>query len=210
MPVSDRHEVSIYADIRLGRLLAELDSEQEVSQRALSRRLGIALGMTNLLLRRLAHKGLIRVVHVRPNRLRYLLTPTGLAEKARMTRLYLEQSIRFYAEARERLTASFSKLSTEWPERDQRKAIVFYGAGEVAEIGYICLQQSDLILIGVVDDERRRPFFGIPVAPSDQLRPMELNGVPFGSVVVMSLKDTEATRERLERAGFSSNRIYCL
>ncbi|HYT76756.1 MAG TPA: hypothetical protein VEL79_18520 [Vicinamibacterales bacterium] len=111
----------------------------EVSQRHLSQRLGMALGLTNLLVRRIVAKGWIKVVHIRPSRVRYLLTPAGLAAKARLTREYLESSVTFYAEARERIRERSAELSAELGGDNESKRIVFLGAGQVAEIGHVRL-----------------------------------------------------------------------
>jgi DNA-binding Lrp family transcriptional regulator len=193
------------------RILHEVEAGRGVSQRFLAKNVGVALGLTNLLLRRLARRGLIEIIKVRPNRVRYVITPAGVAEKARMTRAYLDYSLRFYAEARERLQHSFARLSAEWPATDgAEKSIVFYGAGEIAEIGYVCLQDSDLKLVGVADDERRRPFFGLPVHPADHLGPDRLAGIPYGRVLVMSLRDADLKRARLEERGCPADRIYTL
>lgn len=193
------------------RILHEVEAGRGVSQRFLARHIGVALGLTNLLLRRLARRGLIEIVKIRPNRVRYVITPAGVTEKARMTRAYLDYSIRFYAEARQRLQDSFATLSAEWPAAGgDDKAIVFYGAGEIAEIGYICLQDSDLHLVGVADDERRRPFFGLPVRSTSQLGPDLLGDIPYDRVVVMSLRNAEATRATLEARGCAPDRIHTL
>jgi ribosomal protein S25 len=192
-------------------ILHEVEAGRGVSQRSLARNIGVALGLTNLLLRRLARRGLIEIVKVRPNRVRYVITPAGIAEKARMTRAYLDYSIRFYAEARTRLRQRFEALSTEWPALDgAEKATVFYGAGEVAEIGYVSLQETDLKLVGVVDDERRGPFFGFVVHPSTALGPRRLGDHEYGRIVVMSLWNTEAARLKLEQLGCEPERIYTL
>jgi DNA-binding MarR family transcriptional regulator len=193
------------------RILQAVEAGQGVSQRSLAQNLGVALGLTNVLLRRLAGHGLIEIVKVRPNRVRYVITPAGVAEYARMTRVYLDYSIRFYAEARERLQQSLARLSAEWPSTDGAdKAIVFFGAGEVAEIGYVCLQQTDLRLVGVADDEIRRPFFGVPVRSTALLCRGHLGDIPYGGVVVMSLRDIESTRARLEQLGCAPDRIHTL
>jgi hypothetical protein len=113
----------------------------EVSQRHLSQRLGMALGLTNLLVRRIVAKGWIKVMYIRPSRVRYLLTPAGLAAKARLTREYLESSVAFYAEARERIQRS-AELSAEFGGDNESKRIVFLGAEQVAEIGYVRLTCS--------------------------------------------------------------------
>jgi len=67
------------------RVLEAVAADGRTTQRRLSHQLGIALGLTNLYLKRLARKGFIKCVNVRANRVRYLITPTGIAEKTRLT-----------------------------------------------------------------------------------------------------------------------------
>jgi len=188
-------------------LLAAIDGDQVVSQRRLAHRLGIALGLTNLLLRRVIAKGWVKVVHVRRNRVRYLLTPIGIAAKARLTREYLEGTLQFYAEARERVNERFSELSSQLVTETGTKRIVFYGTGEVAEIGYVSLQETDLQLVGVVDPARAKPFFGLPVHPPKELTPQSLNGCPFDRLVVMSF-EVEGVVARLESQGIHPDRVF--
>jgi DNA-binding Lrp family transcriptional regulator len=192
------------------RILTEVEAGRGLSQRSLARNVGVALGLTNLLLRRLARRGLIEIVKIRPNRVRYVITAAGLAEKARMTRAYFDYSVRFYAETRERLQHNFAALSAAWSDGQGGKRIIFYGAGEVAEIGFVCLQETDLTLVGVVDEMRQRPFFGLPVHRPDRLSPGSLNGVGYGRIVIMSFRETEAIRARLEQLGCAPDSIYTL
>ncbi len=137
-------------------ILNAIDGGQSVSQRSLASSLGIALGLTNLLMRRLVGKGWVRVTRIKRNRVRYFLTPTGVAEKARLSRVYLQYSIRFYTSARVRIRESLATVG------GPNTRIVFCGAGEVAEIAYVCLQETPLQLVAVVGDTRSRHFFGVP------------------------------------------------
>jgi len=211
------------------RILTELESDGRASQRSLSRNLGIALGLTNLLVRNLVRKGWVRDIHIKPNRVRYLLTPAGIAEKARMSRQVLQNNVRFYAEARDRIAERFAQLSTQlsaqlsvhvpaqWPleasdagggaEPDKR--IVFYGGGEVAEIGYICLHSTDLRLVGLVDDHVKQ-FFGVPVYSRDQLRPEGVAGTPYERLVVMSFGEIDEIRTTLVALKIPADRIAWL
>ena len=150
MPLASVHS----HDQHTHRLLSEIEAGQDLSQRSLARNLGIALGLTNLLVRRLVRKGWVRMIHIKPNRVSYLLTPTGIVEKARMSRDSLQYSVRFYAEARERIRDRFAELSAEWPSNNgsSEKRIVFLRTGEVAEIGYVCLQETDLQLVAAIND----------------------------------------------------------
>jgi DNA-binding MarR family transcriptional regulator len=194
------------------RILDAFDGDRAVTQRSLARDLGIALGLTNLLVKRLVCKGWVRVVHVKSNRVRYLLTAAGIAEKGRMSRAYLENSVEFYKQARDRIQERFSLLASR-PAGDgdrQGKRIVFYGAGEVAEIGYICLADRDVELVGVVDGERTKPFFGMRVYAPDQIDDLTIGGCPFDCLVVMSFKQTEALRREVLALNLPPDAVYWL
>lgn len=155
---------------------------------------------------------------VQRNRVTYLITPAGLAERARLTRAHLNDSVRVYAEARNRIRQRLEALSASWAvepapatEGNQDKRIVFYGAGAVAEIGFISLQTTDLRLAGVVDSGyRRSTFFGFPVRPLECLEPTRFDGEPYGRLVVMSFSDTKRIRTRLLARGLSPERIFWL
>jgi hypothetical protein len=127
---------------------------------------------------------------------RYVLTPVGLAEQTRMSRAYFESSVHFYRQTRDRIQQQFAALSNGWPTGAPggAKRIVFYGAGEVAEIGYICLVETDLQLVGVVDAARTKPVVGLSVSSPDHLEGLALNGQPFERLVVMSFGNPDALR----------------
>jgi hypothetical protein len=188
-------------------ILEQVASGKRVSQRSLARDTGIALGLANLLVRRMIRQGWVRMIRVHPSRVRYLITPAGLAEKARRSRAHLAGSIRYYAQARDRIAQRLRTLSAEWPANgngNAGKRIIFCGAGEEAEIGYVCLQGTDLQLVGVVDDRPGDRFFGLPVSPYDSLAPGRLGDVPFEIVVVMSVADERPIRRRLASLDYSA------
>ena len=194
------------------RILTEIEGGAPISQRSLARRLGIALGLTNLLLRRLARKGWIRVTGIKPHRVSYLITPQGIAEKARMTREYLKYSLAVYSHARDRIGERFSMLSAAWPGTGTaEKRVVFYGADEVAEIGFVCLQLTDLKLVGVVSADattRSRSFFGMPVHSREALQPGVVAGVPFDMLLVMSFDDRDAVQRSLDEIGYCDAGVF--
>jgi winged helix-turn-helix DNA-binding protein len=194
-------------DQYINRLLDEIESDSSVSQRSLAQRLGIALGLTNLLIRRLVHKGWVRVIQVKPNRLSYLLTPTGVVEKARMSRDSLQYSVRFYTDARKRIALRFATLSDDWPSERTDKVIAFFGSGEVAEIGYVCLQETDFTLGAVIDDHHRRRFFDVPLHSAEWLK-CNGDGRVFERLVIMSFENTEGISRDLERLQFPSERVF--
>ena len=199
-------------DAYIRRILDQLGSGVPVSQRSLSGELGIALGLTNLLVRRMMHKGWVQLVRVPPNRYRYFLTPDGLAEKARRSRAYFAHSVEFYAQTRDRIRQTFDAMSIGWENigGPGPKQVVFFSAGEVAEIGYVCLQDTDLRLIGVVDDGRTGSFFGVPVHPVAALDRSQLAGQRFGALIVMSVNDVAETQALLDKRDVPAARVIWL
>ena len=158
-------------------------------------------------------KGFVKVVNIKPNRVSYLITPSGIAEKARITKAYFDNTARLYSETRDRIRESFDLLAAGWNGKsavDNEKRVVFYGAGEVAEIGFISLQGTDLRLVGVVDDVRQTPFFGFPVHRLEDLRLADLNGVPFDYLIVMSFRKADQIGTKLRAAGFPEERVFWL
>ncbi len=75
------------------RIIREIDREEPVTQRDLSQNLGYSLGKVNYLVRALVDKGLIKLENFKNSRnklaYRYILTPRGMQEKARITREFL-------------------------------------------------------------------------------------------------------------------------
>src|SRR3989338_1124741 len=80
------------------------------SQRDLSRRLELSLGMTNMLLRRLVTKGYIRIRQLNKRKVEYMLTPKGFAEKMRKSVKYTLKTINSIGLIRSRLKEILSSL----------------------------------------------------------------------------------------------------
>ena len=78
------------------RVLEEIDQDPELSQRQLSRRMGVALGVGNLLLKNLAKKGYIKVTHLSWKRWIYVITPKGMTRKVNLTLSYIESFLGHY------------------------------------------------------------------------------------------------------------------
>lgn len=70
-------------------ILRSVDSTDKITQRELAKRTGLSLGAVNVLIKRLMHKGLLKIEHINTRTIRYILTPKGLLEKARLTYDYI-------------------------------------------------------------------------------------------------------------------------
>lgn len=213
-PVTDGHEVPSDAthEDYARRILSEVERGHGDSQRSLARRAGIALGLTNLVLKKLIRTGLVRIAKIKPNRVRYLITPAGLAEKARMSSAYFAYTTRFYTEARDRIRERFAVLASSWPASIQdapAKRVVFYGANEVAEIGYVCLQGTELTVVAVVDDVAGGRFLGMSVKDISWLHTPE-RWSEFEMLIVMAFSEAETARarRRLAASPFPADRVF--
>lgn len=142
-------------------LLDEIAKGEPLSQRDLSKRLHIALGLVNSYVKNLVSKGYITISTIPAKRYTYYLTPKGFSEKTRLTYQLLQDYTNIYKEARRDFRKLFADLSI-----NGTKKIIFAGADEVAEIAYISLQEFDLELEAVVDDEKAgMPFFKTTIMP---------------------------------------------
>jgi DNA-binding MarR family transcriptional regulator len=193
------------------KVLEAIASGQRVTQRSLSSDLGVALGLTNLLIRRLVGKGYVQVSKMGTRHVRYLMTPEGWEALATATRQSLENTVHLYTETREHIRCGLSAISKRCePGTDGLKRVVFYGAGDVAEIAYVSLQSTDLTLVGVVDDEKAGRFFDLSITPGDQLSAYTIGVVYYNHVIVTSLRHGSAIRARLRERGFPDERVSCL
>ena len=192
-------------------ILQAIASGEHVTQRSLSNELGVALGLTNLLIRRLVAKGFVRMARIGRRQVRYLMTVDGWEALGRATRLSLENTVHLYTQTREQIRLTLDVVSQRCSQdADGRKRVVFYGAGDVAEIAYVSLQSTDLTLVGVVDDRKTGQFFGLPISPADALTADNLDGKPFNVVVVTSVRHADEIRTRLDRRAVPRSRICCL
>ena len=193
------------------RILSEIDSGKPVTQRSLARELGIALGLTNLLIKRLVRKGYVKTSNAfRNRRLRYILTPEGVAEKSRLFLVYLENSISLYIETRDKISSSLEKMASLGKGSDNRTRVVFYGAGEVAEIAYVALDRSLFELVGVIDDRRQgQRFLSHRISSPESLLSRD-NETGFDGIVVTTFEKSSAMYNRLDELDVPWEKVFFL
>ena len=185
-------------DHKAFQLLSEVADEQPVSQRELAKRLGIALGLVNSYLKNFVAKGYIRIKNYPQNRYAYLLTPNGMAEKARLAYQHVNYFTSLYTVTRQDYLVLFRELV----ERGVVQ-VTFCGVDEVAEIAWLSLQEAGLELAGVMDDNSPSlSFMGREVAA--MTRESLSTQQP---VVITSLKRTGQLRSRLLEFGVSESLI---
>jgi len=186
-------------------ILTAIEESLPLTQRALAERLGVALGLANLYLKRLARKGCIKIVEFpkKPaarKRLRYLLTPRGMAEKTRLTYEHMAYSLNLYRRARQTLRESLGRLADGGAKR-----VVLYGAGEAAEVAYLTLKELGLEPVGVFARSATGRFLGFPVRAL-----AELTAEEFDVVIVATFERPEPSLAELGQLGLAPERIVTL
>ncbi len=182
-------------------ILREIAEGEGITQRGLAKKLGIALGLTNLYIKRLAKKGYIRIINIKRSRIKYLLTPRGIAEKAHLVYQYMEYSLGYYVNLRETYRQRLLPL-----RRSNGRRVIVVGTGEVAEIAALVLWELDLTLEQVVDDEKPgATFLGHKVSTLAKIPEMS-----FDWIVLAVLDGSEGLRVRLHGFHIPDERIVAL
>lgn len=162
------------------RLLDEISKEPVITQRALADRLGIALGLVNAYVKRLYKKGHIKVKSLPKNRIKYIVTPKGFAEKARLTYRYMSISINYFRDARQKIEQTYAAMIAS-----DIKNVLLWGDGEIAELCYISSRGLPLRIVGVVGQSRiENGFFGCHV-----YSPEEVSNLKYDAVLVSTIED---------------------
>jgi DNA-binding MarR family transcriptional regulator len=190
-------------DVEARRELTVLDAierDQHITQRSLAAKLGIALGLTNIYLKRLIRKGCIKCINVQSNRLLYLITPQGIAEKTRLTYEFMDYSLHLYRDVRRHLTEVLRPCREEGATR-----IAVFGTGEAAELAYLSLKEQGLEPVAIFAVEGGGTFLGMPIRGLD-----ECSLVAFDRLIVATLDKPDPLVKQLVRAGVPVEKLVTL
>ena len=169
-------------EITLG-VLSSVQENHEVTQRGLSKDLGIALGLTNAYLKRCMRKGLIKVQQIPRNRYAYYLTPEGFSEKSRLTTQFLSTSFNFYRRARSQCEDLFQQCENKGWRR-----VSLYAVSDLAEIALLCANRFDVELVSIVDPKHDGEFYHhVRIARSLG------DAGPFDAIILTDLNDAQGS-----------------
>jgi DNA-binding PadR family transcriptional regulator len=172
-------------------LLQELEKDPVISQRELSHRFGMALGVTNACLRNMALKGWIRVRDTDHHRTGYFITPKGTDEKNRLLVKRVAYNVRHYSQLKSLMADLLFDL-----QRENIQRLVFYGVSEEMEVAFITLNETGVELVGIVEDEDKRPtrkVLGYEVGGVNDLLRFNPDGI-----LITSFADGERRVTRLQ------------
>src|SRR5689334_19774952 len=189
-------DIEAHRDLKL---LEAVEANSRVTQRTLATKLGIALGLTNIYLKRLVRKGYIKCVNVQPNRITYLITPRGIAEKARLMYEFMDYSLHLYGEVRQHLRSVLQECAAA------HRRVAIYGRGEAAELAYLSLREFGLDPVAIFDGEGGREFLGMAVRPVS-----EHTEVAFDLLIIARLDPSNDAMGALIRDGIPADKLFPL
>jgi DNA-binding Lrp family transcriptional regulator len=174
-------------------LIVELQHGSNVSQRALARRLGVAVGTVNRLLSDMVEAGYVRVFDRSVRPFAYKVTNDG---ERYQRQLSLEQYSTILGRIR-RLEERIRLTLCELNERGVKR-VVFYGAGEVMEATYPVAREVGLEVIGIVDDDATKVGLrksGLVVEP-----PRAINELKPDAVLITTFRHADEIRLKMDLA----------
>jgi DNA-binding MarR family transcriptional regulator len=119
-------------------LLEHIESNPDVTQASLATQLGVAVGTVNWHLKRLIDKGYVKIKRAERKKLRYIITPEGIAMRALLTMDYIEQQFLLYRNTRQSVRKQLEEIKTAGYEQ-----VSIRGEGDVADICRLsCLEQG--------------------------------------------------------------------
>jgi len=119
-------------------LLEKIEYDPDINQATLAAHLGVAVGTVNWHLKRLIAKGYVKVKRAQRRKLRYIITPEGIAFRARLTVNYIEQSMELYRLVRERVREALIEIKMAG-----YNSVRIQGDGDIADICRLtCLEQG--------------------------------------------------------------------
>ena len=129
-------------------LLDQIERDPDINQATLAAQLGVAVGTVNWHIKRFVAKGYVKVKRAQRRKLRYIITPEGLAFRARLTVNYIETSMRLYRKTRQHVRELIHTVRQAGFD-----SVCITGDGDIADICRLtCLEQGIIVADGSSGD----------------------------------------------------------
>jgi DNA-binding MarR family transcriptional regulator len=130
--------MDIQQEIRELNLLEHIERDPDVTQASLAAQLGVGVATVNWHIKRFIDKGYVKAKRAQRKKLRYIITPEGIALRARLTVNYIEQSMRLYRKTRDRVRELLAEV-----KRAGYDSVRIEAEGDIADICHLtCIEQG--------------------------------------------------------------------
>lgn len=129
-------------------LLEHIERDPDITQASLAAKLGVAVGTVNWHLKRLIKKGYIKAKRAERKKLRYIITPQGIALRARLTVAYVENSMTLYRQIRQQ-----ARDALEIAKREGHSEVAIKGQGDIADVCRLTCLELGFSIVDPQDGE---------------------------------------------------------
>ena len=145
-------------------LLSNIENKNNITQKSISTKLGIAVGLTNAYIKRCIRKGWLKVQNIPPRRYAYYLTPEGFAKKAQLTADYLSYSFEFFRSSKQTCLELFIEC-----QKRKYKKIALVGANELTEIALLVSRNVNLEVVCIIKEDDKKECFSVKTCKPSSL-----------------------------------------
>ncbi len=175
----------------------------EITQRKISDKVGIAVSMVNNYLDKLENEGFIKRKYKTSKNVKYVVTKKGIERKNHLHINYLSATQKLYEDAKNDVELFLEKIN-----KKGFYTILLYGAGEVAEIllnTIIKKKVSRVNVIAVIDDDFDK--IGKELVYTPIIDKKDLNHYPHDGILISSFAHHKAILNELNRLKYPKEKI---
>lgn len=184
-------------------ILELLSKDSNISQRAIAKELDSSLSMINQYLDDYEVRNLICRESVNGRNVEYFLTTKGISRLRELNIVYLESIRKMYLNVRKDVISQLKAVI-----KNDSRHILMYGAGDVAELTLLVLQeQNDLNIkvLGIVDDDVKKQgnsIIGVPIIERERIHTLD-----YDSILISSYSHRKEIRNKLEEMNIDESKI---
>ena len=170
-------------------ILSHIEKDREISQRKLSKRIGLNISSINFALRKLVSKGYVKMQGMNPRRITYHLTPKGISEKTQLAYKYFVKNYHLFQDVQNDILVKINELG-----ENNGKRVAIYGLSPFLEIIYTALVERGFRIVGIFDNKIAVNEFHSKKYNLKEIEEMNLSDIDY----IVELKDFNERLENLK------------
>lgn len=184
-------------------ILDLIEKDANITQREISKTIGVAVSMINSYVTEYEKKGLIKRKKHSTKTVEYFVTKKGMERRKLLNISYLSAAQKIYSSAKENILAFLSELSEQG-----FKKLLFYGAGDVAEIilqTIINEKYNSIMVEAIIDDDVTKQNTNL--LGYDILSFKNINNYDYDGILISSFSENSVIYNKLIESDIQSNKI---
>lgn len=184
-------------------ILDLIEKDANITQREISKIIGVAVSMTNAYIENFVEKGLIKKKKHSTKTVEYFVTKKGIDRKKLLNISYLNASLKVYKSAKSNIVKFLDQVIDKG-----FKNILLYGAGEVAEIllqSIISDKYIPIKILGIIDDDidkQNHSLLNTKIISIEDIKKINHDGI-----LISSYTNNALILNKLKQFNYDNNRI---